>query len=131
MLNLVPIQFLALFGYFILRVVIGLVFLYLARNQYAERQSLAQSLNRPFIPGLFAVTIIVAIESIIGVLFILGAFTQVAAVLAVLWSLALLLCRTYFSHPSLPTPQTTVLILAIALSLFITGAGVLAFDLPI
>ncbi len=131
MLNLVPIQFLALFAYFILRLTVGLVFFSLARAHWRHRTELATDLNRPFIPGTGAITLLVFVEILIGTLFIIGLFTQLAAVLALITALKFIIFRSYFSHHSFPTPQTLFLLIGITITLFITGAGVLAFDLPI
>ncbi len=131
MLNLVPIQFLALFAYFILRLTVGLVFFSLARSHWRYRQELSTELNRPFIPGTGAVTLLVCVEVLVGTLFIIGLFTQLAAVIALITAVKFIIFRSYFSHHSFPTPQTLFLLIGITITLFITGAGVLAFDLPI
>ncbi len=131
MLNLVPIQFLALLAYFILRLTVGLVFLSLARSHWRHRQELSTELNRPFIPGTGAITVLIFTEILVGTLFIIGLFTQLAAALALVIALKFLLFRSYFTHQSFPTPQTLFLLIGVSVTLFITGAGVLAFDLPI
>jgi uncharacterized membrane protein YphA (DoxX/SURF4 family) len=132
MLNLVPIQFLSLFAYAILRIVVGYIWCQLAITHYRERTSLVTSLSIPFIPSSkTAVAMIILTESVIGMLFILGLGTQIAALLAILWCIKLLVLRKYFSHKSFPDTRTTVLLLTIAIALFITGAGIPAFDLPI
>ncbi len=132
MLNLVPIQFLALFGYAILRIVVGLVWCHLALQHHRERANITPTLSIPLFPyPTTGLRLIIVIESIIGVLFVLGFLTQLAALLSILWCLKLLILRKTFHHPSFPNKLTTVLLLAIALNLFITGAGLPAFDLPV
>ncbi len=78
-----------------------------------------------------ALFIIAGLEIVIGVLFILGAFTQYAALIsmtiagtAVLWQRKLI---TLFPAGRL----FYILLWGASLSLFVTGAGALAFDLPI
>ncbi len=130
--NLVPIQFLALFGYAILRFVVGLVWCHLALRHYSERHDILPTLNLPLIPfkrtSLFG---IIVIEFICGFLFLIGLFTQVAAIITAIWCIKLLVLRFVFSHKSFPSGITAVLLLAISVTLFITGAGIPAFDLPI
>jgi uncharacterized membrane protein YphA (DoxX/SURF4 family) len=132
MLNLVPIQFLALFGYAILRIVVGWVWCQFALRHYRERAGIIQTLHVPFFPWpQVALVMIVGVELLIGLLFLLGLFTQIAAALGAIWCIKLLILRNTFAHESFPDRITTILLLAICVTLFITGAGVLAFDLPI
>jgi uncharacterized membrane protein YphA (DoxX/SURF4 family) len=131
MQNLVPIQFLALFGYLILRLGAGAIWLVLARRHFHQSANLKQALSFPIVSSPIAVSMIIITEFVVGSLFILGAFTQIAAVVSAIYCLKMLILRRYFSHPSFPDTITTVLLLTISLTLFITGAGVAAFDLPI
>jgi hypothetical protein len=64
-------------------------------------------------------------------MFFVGAYTQVAAIGAIVLSIKMLVLRRHLAHPSIPQPLFYVLMLAISVSLFITGAGALAFDLPL
>lgn len=132
MLNLVPLQFLALFGYAILRIVVGFVWVLLAHHHRQEAPRLRESLHLPLFPWpKLAITMIVVTEFVIGFLFVIGLFTQIAALLSILWCLKLLVLRRYFLDSSFPDTRTTILLLTIGITLFITGAGALAFDLPI
>ena len=122
MLNPFPIQFLALFAYFILRVFVAIVLLHIARTQYTN--------YRPApIPN--KIKTVLAGEVLLSGLFIIGVHTQYASLLLAVLSIYALHDTT--SHKFLlhiPT-TTALLLLAISLSLFITGAGVFAVDLPI
>ncbi len=132
MLNLVPLQFLALFGYALLRIVVGFVWLELALRHRQDAKRIAANLQLPLFPWPKAgISLIIIVEFIIGGLFVIGLATQVAALLSVLWCLKLLLLRRYFTDNSFPDARTTILLLAIGSTLFITGAGAFAFDLPI
>jgi uncharacterized membrane protein YphA (DoxX/SURF4 family) len=132
MLNLVPIQFLALFGYAILRIVVGWVWCHLALRHYQARASILSDLNIPLFPWpRIALAIIIGIEFLVGILFLLGLWTQIAATLSFIWCVKMLVLRSSFNHASFPDRVTIVLLLAISITLFITGAGVPAFDLPI
>lgn len=132
MLNLVPIQFLALFGYAFLRIVIGWVWCQYALRHYQERDQILPTLNAPFFPWpRIALSMIIAVELVIGILFVLGLWTQVAAVLSIIWCIKLVTLHFLFLHESFPDRITILLLFAISITLFITGAGVPAFDLPI
>ncbi len=132
MLNLFPIQFLAPLAYALLRVTVGLVFIHLGRSHIRGRHMLKNVFTLPLFPyGTFFTWYIALAELVIGTLFILGLFTQVAALLALAYTLKLLILHKRFSHPLIPKRLTLVLIFAASLSLFITGAGIFAFDLPI
>ena len=132
MLNLFPIQFLALFAYFILRIITGLVFLNLGLKHYKKREELSSVLVLPIFPfGKISVIVLITFELIIGTLLILGLFTQIAAILIILIAIKMLFLRHRFIHDSLPSKLTYFLLLGIGISLLITGAGVFAFDLPI
>jgi uncharacterized membrane protein YphA (DoxX/SURF4 family) len=132
MLNLVPITFLALFGYAILRVVTGSVWCWIAIRHYQERHTILPTLHIPFFPWpKTALVLIFSTELIVGILFILGLWTQVAAIVSALWCIKLIVLRSIFQHKSFPDRLTIVLLLAISITLFITGAGAPAFDLPI
>ena len=86
----------------------------------------------PILPyGMFFTWYISIAEIIIGTLFVLGLFTQIAALLAMLYTFKLLVLRKRFAHPLIPKGGFLVLLFAASFSLFITGAGIFAFDLPI
>lgn len=132
MLNPFPIQWLALFAFSLLRVCLGLTLLVLGRRHWRERQGLAKVFTLHFWPyGRFSATLLAIVKVGLGSLLILGAHTQYAALVVALLSLKLLLLRPWFSHPSLPSRLTYFLMFGMAVSLFITGAGALAVDLPL
>ena len=132
MLNPFPIQFLSLFAYFILRIFIGITFLILGVRHWKQRESLYPALILPIFPfGKISVTILIITELVIGTLFVLGLYTQIAALITILMSIKMIILRNKFAHSSLPSRLIYFLFLGIGCSLFITGAGVFAFDLPI
>lgn len=132
MLNPFPIQFLALLGYFILRVVVGLSFLYLGKLHFKNRQSLYPILKLSRWPfGKIITWSLILSELVIGTLFVLGLYTQIAALLAIIMSIKMLFLRNKFISPHLPNKLTYFLFFGIGCLLFITGAGIFAFDLPI
>ncbi len=133
MLNLFPTIFLSLFAHALLRVALGSIFLLLGyRHLLLHRAALIHVIrvHWPRLGGVGAWTFGIS-ELILGGMFILGAYTQAAALVAILVSLKMLILRRRLIHPSIPQPLFYVLVIAISLSLFITGAGALAFDLPL
>lgn len=132
MLNLFPIQWLALLAYFILRLGVGSVFIFLAYNQLKHWKDIPITINLPIIHNsrvIFA--LIIGCELLIGTLYIIGLATQVAALLAMALSLKLIVWHRRFPTGSIPNKLSYVLIVFASVSLFITGAGAFAFDLPI
>ncbi|HMO77590.1 MAG TPA: hypothetical protein PKA42_00340 [Candidatus Paceibacterota bacterium] len=132
MLNPFPIQFLALLAFFILRVIVGFAFIHLAQRHFKHRQALHPTLVLPFFPfGKIHTFVLIITELVIGVMFLVGFYTQIAALLTILMSLKMLVLRNKFVTPHLPNRLTYLLLFGIGCSLFITGAGIFAFDLPI
>jgi len=132
MLNLFPIQWLALLAYFILRVMVGITLVILARRHLAAFRALAAVAQVPLLPiPRTAISLLIATELVAGTLLILGLFTQAGALLLIVLSLTMIVWHRRLPHPSIPPRLTYILFLAAGLSLFITGAGAFAFDLPI
>jgi uncharacterized membrane protein YphA (DoxX/SURF4 family) len=132
MLSIFPIHFLSLVAYLLLRLAVGFVFFSLAKTHYQNRAVFAEKFTLPSLPyGRFFVWHVICAELVIGTLFILGLYTQIAALLAVAYAAKFLIMHRRFGHPLGPSRQTLILLLFAALSLFITGPGIFAFDLPI
>ncbi len=132
MLNLFPIQFLALFAYLILRIFVACILIFLGAQHVRYRNELKHILQLSWFPfGTLVTTIFVVTEITLGLLIFVGAFTQIAMLLVGTMSLKMIFLRTYFHHHSIPSKIFYTLLFACSLSLFITGAGVLALDLPI
>ncbi len=132
MLNPFPIQWLALLAYFILRLFVGLTLLIITRQHIRHYRDLVDSTHWPLFPAkAFPIQMLIFFELIIALLLIIGAWTQYAALLLIGMSIKMLIWRNRFSHSSIPPRIIYVLLLGSALSLFITGAGAFAFDLPI
>jgi uncharacterized membrane protein YphA (DoxX/SURF4 family) len=131
MLNPFPIQFLTMLAHFLLRLFVGGVCVYLGARHIRHRNDMRNALNAWWLPGLFTVWYMAAIELIIGTLFILGLYTQIAALVAMILAIKMIIFHRRFTSPYIPGRAFYVLLFAISLSLFITGAGAIAFDLPI
>jgi uncharacterized membrane protein YphA (DoxX/SURF4 family) len=132
MLNIFPIQFLAPLAYMLLRIVLGLVLLYLGTSHIRNRHSLKDIFSFSFFPyGLFMTWYLGSIEILIGIMFIVGFFTQIAALLGMAFSLKFIIMYKHFTHPLIPSRLCFLFMFMISFTLFITGAGPFAFDLPI
>lgn len=132
MLTLFPIQWLALLAYFILRVLVGGVVLTLGLHHLRIWPTLVSKTKVPFFPfPRIAMGLLIATEIIIAFLLVPGIYTQIGALLLIALSIKILFWRGRLGGDLLPARHTYVLLLACGLSLFITGAGALAIDLPI
>ena len=127
MLNPFPIQFLALFGYFILRVVLGWLIFWQGYNLiYQARYNTQDNLPPRWL--LWSTGII---EIILGIQFLLGFLTQIAALVTLLLAIILLAVPRSRIRTFLPDTSFWLLVIGVCICLFITGAGVFAYDLPI
>jgi len=123
MTNPFPILFLSLFAHLILRVFVGAILLFLGfKHIYNYRNSSAQH---------WLSLLLASLEITAGSLFIIGAFTQYAALLTIFLSGILLIINQRLPIKTVPPRIFYILLLGAAFSLLITGAGALAIDLPI
>lgn len=127
MLNPFPIQFLSLFAYLFLRVVVGSLLITLGVSHIRNHKTLSEVL--PF--GVFFTFLIATAELVFGVMFILGFSTQYAALGTIVLGTLLLIMNREKTKKHLPSKMFLVLLIGSALSLFVTGAGLPAFDLPL
>ncbi len=134
--NLFPTMFLALIAHAVLRVMFGLAFFVLGyRHLTRDRQALSNAIAQ-CIPGIasaapwFAIYVGM-VELILASMFIFGAYTQVAALVAMAFSLKMLAFGRRFAPPLMPSRTFCFLALGVSLSLFITGAGAFALDIPL
>jgi hypothetical protein len=116
MLNLFPIQFLAPLTYFLLRITLGFLCI---RIGFMMMRAENASKKRRFLGTLFTGA---------GSLLFLGLYTQGAALLTLLLS-GVGVFRSGTVHEL--TRTSLVLMCVIAVTLFVTGSGPFAFDLPI
>jgi len=70
------------------------------------------------------------VKLLVGLLLILGAYTQLAATCGMLFT-ALTFLQGYSSHTNTSTQQVQVLLFVICLSLLFLGPGLLSFDIPL
>lgn len=134
--NPFPTMFLALVAHAILRIIFGLILMALGyRHLFAERQTLTQAIAScvPRLSGmakLFAIKLAIA-ELLLGAMFVFGFYTQIAALGTIIYAMKMLFFRKHLNPPLMPTPAFFALAIGVCLSLFITGAGVFALDIPL
>lgn len=128
MLNPFPIQFLSLFAYAALRLFVAIVFLKEMSAHVRRREAVEAEM--PFMRAFLSRALPV-FEFIVAAMFVAGFLTQVAALLGGAYALkGVLLAGRYptvFSRGRL----FYFLLFGAAASLFVTGAGYLAVDLPL
>lgn len=129
-------MFLTPLAHLVLRVFVGLAFLTLGYQHFHPKHgALSASLAQHFprlarVSGGLAVYLAL-VEIVLGLLFIAGLFTQAAAIGACVLSLKMLLYRKTFAYPLAPSALFWFMILGVSISLFITGAGPFAIDMPL
>lgn len=132
MLNIFPIQFLAPIAYLALRVCIGILLIRLGFSHMRNRDTLKEVFTFSFFPYTgFTVWYLVLIEIMVGTLFFIGLYTQIAAILTMIYSMKFIVLHERLRHPLIPERKFFALLFFSSFSLFITGAGILAFDLPL
>ena len=125
MLNPFPIQFLALLAYFILRLFVGGLLLFFG-YRLSRALPFFPSTGNDYFFRLFALA-----EIVTALLIIVGAFTQYAALGIMSLCILALISPALRRHELVPQRTVYILLFGCALTLFITGAGAFAFDLPI
>lgn len=118
---------------FILRIILGVIFVGFGyKKAYGAKKDIV-----PEIPGFNKKTIkiwssiIALIEIIIGLLFILGLFTQISAILGAIISLGAFILKIKYGHLIKNSALIYILLLSISFSLLFSGAGFWAIDLPL
>ncbi len=131
MLNIFPIQFLAPLAYTILRFCIGIVLLRLGVSEVKKfKTQKTLIITESPVPKGYFVLIFGGLEILSAIFIMLGLYTQIAVLAAI--CLTIVHMRRYKKYDAGALPQGFFLLLIGALfSLFITGAGAFAFDLPI
>ena len=132
MLN--PFPDLLMFGFFaptLLRVVAALMFVYLAYVHFKNKDAIAR-IKLPFISGgAWYIWALLVVELIVAAGLFFGYYTQYVAVLALLGLLKHFMWRSRYPQIFVLPRTTITLLIAILLSLLVTGAGALAFDIPL
>lgn len=132
MLNIFP--NLLTFGFFaptILRVAVALMIGGMAYKHYAHRNALAHARFPVVGAGAWIIWLSIVVEAAVAVMLLVGYYTQVAAIVGVLIGLKHLIWHGTHPQYFIYDRPTAFFILIISLSLLISGAGALAFDLPL
>lgn len=118
---------------FILRVVLGLIVLNLGYLKLTKESSAWQELFRTikFEPAKFFVMILALVEVLGGLMFIVGAYTQLVSIIFSI----LFFCEMVLEYRDSVLEKRNItfyiLMFAISISLIFLGAGAFAFDLPL
>lgn len=133
MLN--PFPQLLVFSFFaptVLRIAAACVFFYLAYSHFGNRSAAAKELA--FLTHKVARAVMglyILVEALAGLSLLLGYWTQIGALVGLVISLKILLIRRSFHHLAPLSRLAYVLLAVICFSLALSGAGAVAFDLPL
>jgi uncharacterized membrane protein YphA (DoxX/SURF4 family) len=135
MINPFQTTYLAIVAYAVLRVFLGLILMrlgYLHLTRDAGKTTAGLRLALPtFSRAASGLAVYLGIiEIVIGAMFTAGLYTQIAAIAGVFYALKMLWCHKHLREV-LPSPSFYVLMIGVSITLFITGAGILAFDIPL
>lgn len=123
MLSLFPTMFLGLLAHALLRIVTGGVLFILGSETRKHAKALPRTKTK------IVLLHCAIIELCCGLMLIVGIFTQAVALVVLLYAVTLLLFHKRLAA-HINTRGFYVLLCGISLSLFITGAGAFAVDLP-
>lgn len=135
MLNPFPVQFLSMLAFTFLRHGVSFIFLYLTLTHLSKRRELSLNMDIPLLNFFSFNTVyvwcLILFELLMSIAFFLGLHIQIAALLTALYSVKFILLRPRFRTSSIPDRLFFILLFYVSLTLFVTGAGAFAFDLPI
>jgi uncharacterized membrane protein YphA (DoxX/SURF4 family) len=115
----------------ILRILVGLSFLYIAYTQFARRKEIAET-GFPFVgkPNVALVYVSSIVIALVGAALCLGYATQIAALAGIVVSLKHAIFAKKYPRLIPLCRLEYVYILVICFTLLLTGAGLLAVDTP-
>ncbi len=116
----------------LIRVTLGALLLYLSAEHFRSRHEIARLVST-LIGKLSKGTgwYLAGIELIIGAALVVGLYTQIAAIIVIVLSLKCLVVKKNLKALSPLSHSTYLLMIVMALSLMLSGAGAFAFDLPL
>lgn len=132
MLNFFP-QFLtySFFAPTILRVAAAIVFAYVAYRHFKNKDAIAHVRFPVVGSGAWIPWVAVIVEGAMALALFFGYYTQIAAIAGAVLGLKYFVWRGKYPEYFVLSRSTCTLLIAICLSLLTTGAGALAFDLPL
>lgn len=117
---------------FIIRIALGSALLYLAVEHYRGRRNIAELLRPLMGHGSRGIAVALSFfELIAGALVLVGAWTQAAALLAMVLTLKPLFLKAHLKGLMPYEKATYGLLFLMAASLLLSGAGAFAFDIPL
>ena len=124
--------FLSPFAVALLRIAAAYAFLYIANSMIQDRREIART-RFPLIghPPMWMVWVWGGIIAIVGCMLALGVYTQIAAIVGMIIALEHGVGSRWYPAIMPLSRGTYALLFIICASLLITGAGALAFDLPL
>jgi hypothetical protein len=115
----------------LLRIGVALVFLYGAYVQHARLGELSQ-LRLPLgLRGAWIIWLSIIAHGVIGVMLLVGYYTQVAALLAMLGGIKGVVYAKKYPRLFPLCRLEYAFVILISLALLLTGAGAFAYDLPL
>jgi len=120
-------------GTTLLRLSLGVVFLILGYRTFKrDRENFLSFFHKLGLRGGLYLSIVLAlVEIIVGIFLLIGLYTQVAAIIALIISLKILLLNFLGKKLTSETSSFYILTAVISASLIFLGAGVIALDLPL
>lgn len=134
MLNVFPeVLVYSLFAPFILRLALGFIFIrFGALSLSSERYRLIDACEKVSLrPAKVFASIFALFEIVVGIALVLGIYTQVGALVASVISLTLIVTKLRGTPFGSEGVLFDLLLLSVSLSLIFSGAGFIAFDLPL
>jgi hypothetical protein len=128
-----------MFSFFIptfIRITVAAVFAYQAVHHFKHKKAVAAELGDKIRiisheMAVWAVGLLILAELVLAVLLFVGAWTQIAALLAVLGFGKMTLFKKKLPQYAPLAKLSYVLLMVMCISLLFSGAGAFAFDLPL
>ncbi len=117
----------------LLRLLLGVYFIKLGVEKYnVHKDHIAEFLSSLKLnPAVTIVQTLGGVEIVLGLMFITGTLTQIAALITLIIALVSLVLTYKAPELKIKTPTIYLFIITISLSLLLSGAGFLAVDFPL
>lgn len=131
MLNPFPALLLPFLAPLVLRLAAAAVFGYILVMQWSSRETIAQTRFPVIGGGMWVVWVTVALECAVALSLIFGYYTQWGAILGALFALKYAVWGRRYPGVFPISRMAALLLLAVCLSLILSGAGAFGQDLPL
>lgn len=115
----------------ILRIAAAIIFVHLAYAHYGNKEAISKTRFPILGEGAWIPWLAIAVESAVALILFFGYHTQIGAILGALIALKAALWSGTYPKYFILSRSAAFLLFVICLCLLITGAGGLAFDLPL